>query len=147
MYSLHESPATSGLDAFAAGSGPAAAARVRSLVHGWQAGGGTFSAGRHAVRLLVQRPTGLPFTAATIHARPIHLELARPILAANGVSEAAWRVWADERPELVPHGFEATQRFPTVPLAPLGDVALLRLAEGLRDLARLAATASGGNNL
>ena len=49
-----------------------------------------------------------------------------------------WTAWCDERTELAGHGFVATAKYPTVPLASLPPATLARLAIGLRDLCRLA---------
>lgn len=132
---------TDPLQAFLAPLEPAAALRLRTLAHAWQAAGGTLFVGRVSIRLLAPDGAGRGFTAATLHQahgtppRPT-LELGRVLLQAHGVTSAAWSDWCDERPELRTLGFDPEAKFPVVRLDAASDAALARLASGLRDLAR-----------
>lgn len=118
------------------------APRARALAHAWTAAGGALHVGKVTVRLLATPPTGRPFTAGTLHAtHPDHgacLELGRVLLLNHGVSAQDWSAWCDELAELAGHGFGRTDKFPTLPLHGLPDPVAARLAQGLRDLGRLA---------
>ncbi|MHB8633162.1 MAG: hypothetical protein ACYDBQ_04215 [Thermoplasmatota archaeon] len=109
---------------------------MRSLALAWQAAGGQIHLGRHVVRLLANH-AGRLFTAGTLHAQPARLELAHALLATHGLDAPRWQAWNDERPELATHGFDAAAKFPSVELARLPEGARMRLALGLRDLAKL----------
>jgi hypothetical protein len=130
------------LQAFLAALDPPTALRVRTLAHAWTLAGGTLAIGRLSIRLVgPAAPPAHPYTAATLHAKGATsaLELSRVLLEAHGVPADAWQAWCDERPELRAHGFVAQAKFPAVRLDALGDAALVRLAQGLRDLGRLGA--------
>lgn len=118
------------------------APRLRSLAHAWAAAGGTLQVGRFTIRLVAAPMKGRPYTAGTLHANHPEagpaLELARVLLTNHGVSSADWSAWSDELAEMHAHGFTAGAKFPTVSLAAMPDVAAARLAQGLRDLGRLA---------
>lgn len=137
-----EDPDELALQAFLANLPEDGAVTGRTLAHGWQAGGGGLQVGQWAIRLL--GPTGeggAPFTAGTIH-RPNgdvqpRLELCRVILQNHGIGEDAWTHWSDEAADLAHHGFAATDKFPTVSLGNLTPPEAVRLALGLRDLARM----------
>lgn len=134
--------AESDLQAFLAGLDAPTAVRVRTLAHAWTIAGGGLAVGRLSVRLTAGDPAH-PYTAATLHARAntSALELSRVLLGTHGVTSEAWQEWCDERPELRGHGFEPNAKFPAIRLDGLGDAAVVRLALGLRDLARLAGAA------
>jgi hypothetical protein len=129
----------SDLQAFLARLEPATAVRVRTLAHAWTIAGGTLAVGRLSLRLTAGADPAHPYTAGTLHAHgaTATLELSRVLLHAHGVTPEAWLAWCDERPELRAHGFVAQAKFPAVRLDALPDAALVRLALGLRDLARL----------
>ncbi|MEA3203979.1 MAG: hypothetical protein QOI63_1659 [Thermoplasmata archaeon] len=129
------------LQAFLAGLEPATALRVRTLAHAWALAGGSLAIGRLSIRLLgAGADPAHPYTAATLHARAgtAALELSRVLLHAHGVGPEVWQEWCDERAELRAHGFVPQAKFPAVRLDGLGDPAIVRLALGLRDLARMA---------
>lgn len=125
---------------------------VRTLAHAWQAAGGGVQVGRVAVRLGVRGVDGRSFTAATLQApgaersglRPgmarngAALEVARVLLSNHGVSAADWRAWCDNLADLELRGFETEAKYPAIELDHLPETDVARLAQSLRDLARLA---------
>ncbi len=110
--------------------------QIRTLAHAWTLGGGAFTVGKVSIRLT----GGEGFTAGTLHsaqnAQPARFELCRVILEKHGVSHEQWTYWADEFADLAHHGWQATAKYPVLPL---GDHVtpgeLARLVSGLRDLA------------
>jgi hypothetical protein len=111
---------------------------VRSVGHAWTSGGGTLSVGKVAVRLVAVRG-GRTFTAATIRSDQGVVEVAKPIIQAQGVGHDAWTHWSDELADLRAFGFDAAAKYPTVRLDGIGDAGLARLVLGVRDLALLLA--------
>ncbi len=111
---------------------------IRTLAHAWSSGGGRHLAGTHAVRLLgPDNPDGSHNTAAVLRGggKPV-IELARIILEHHGITHDEWTYWSDEIIDLHPD-FDATAKFPTVPLLDLDADHLVRLVVALRDLAML----------
>lgn len=125
---------------------------VRTLAHAWQAAGGGMQVGRVTVRLGVRAVDGRSFTAATLHAPGAErsgiraglarsgaaFEVARVLLTNHGVSPADWRAWCDNLADLELRGFEADAKYPAIELDDLPETDVARLAQAVRDLARLA---------
>lgn len=108
------------------------AVQVRTLAHAWGHAGGKIQVGKLCVRLLAQG-SGKRFTAGTLHGGG-RLELSKVLILTNGLDEERWDSWCDERPDLQGAGFEGDSKYPSITLAKLNEMALARLALGLRDL-------------
>ncbi len=131
------SDAEAALADFLASQPADAGLQMRSLTHAWTLGGGTFTVGKLAIRLLDKAGA---FTAGTLYAErgghPARLELGRVLLEKHGVTAERWTNWTDEFADLAHHGFEAGSKYPTLPLGPkLTPGELARLVSGMRDLA------------
>ena len=124
---------------FYANATPDGAPRLRTLANSWSAGGGDLQVGKSTIRLMAGQ-RARPFTAITLYAEqggtPL-VEMCRPLLRAHGLSDDAWDAWCDERPELENLGFDRRASYPWIRLKDIRDPDLLRLAEGMRDIARL----------
>lgn len=113
---------------------------ARTLAHAWTGGGGDLVIGSKATRLVVGDPA---FTAGTIVAPGAgagHLELSRILLERHGLSNDAWQHWSDEFADLAHRGFDPNAKYPRLPITDdLSPAELVRLVQGLRDLARMLA--------
>ncbi len=114
---------------------------ARTLANAWSGGGGRLAVGSIATRLIAGDPS---FTAGTIVApkgdAPGHLEFSRVILERHGVGSDAWVHWSDEFADLAHHGFDQGAKYPRIPITnELSPAELVRLVQGLRDLATMVA--------
>ncbi len=131
--------AEAALTAFASAMPAEEGLQLRTLAHAWTLGGGTFSVGKVAVRLVGGKDG---FTAGTLYAargeQPARLELCRVLLEKHGVPDDKWGYWVDEFADLGHHGFVATAKYPALSLGPhVTATELARLVSGLRDLAAM----------
>lgn len=124
------------LGSFVAALPEAQATTLRTLAHAWEGGGGRLAVGTVAIRLQFG-PEETPHTAGTLFAKDTRLELARIILEHHGLDADAWTHWSDEFADLAHHGFDASSKFPTLPLQHITATELARLVTGLRDLATM----------
>lgn len=113
---------------------------LRSLARAWEGGGGRLAVGTVATRLQFG-PEEAAHTGATLFigrdGAGARLELARIILEHHGLDADGWTHWSDEFADLAHHGFDATAKYPTLPLQHVTATELARLVTGLRDLAKL----------